>query len=163
MTLLRHPTRAAPEAPAAEALVRYEDDAYTWSLQQAALLRAGRTDSLDFENLADEIADVAGREYDKLESALTRVIQHLLEWEYQPERRSRGWALSIEEHRERVHHQLQDHPGLRGALERALERASVRGRRAALAETNLPSRALPEAPRLEWDDIMNRTIVWPED
>ncbi len=163
MTLLRQETRSDDRAaPTAESLVRYEDDAYTWALQQAALLRAGRLDTLDITNLADEIADVAGREYDKLESALVRVIQHLLRWDHQPERRTRSWVLSIKEHRRRASYQLGDHPGLKSILHQAIERAYQTGRSAALSETDLPDAAIPGSNPYSWDDIMNRDIVWPE-
>ena len=115
MTLLREKDQdgraAAAENIQLEPRVRYEDDAYTWALQQAELLRAGRFGELDILNLSDEVEDVAGREYDKLESALARILQHLLKWDYQSERRSGSWVLSIEEHRSRVIDQLADHPG----------------------------------------------------
>lgn len=162
MTLLRDETSSATRSPMSEPRVRYEDDAYAWSLQQAALLRAGRTDELDFANLADEIADVAGREYDKLESALVRVIQHLLKWDHRPERRSRSWALSIEEHRKRAAKQLRKHPGLRAELTAITCDAYAGGRYDALIETDLPEAALPETNPYPWEEIMGREIVWSE-
>ena len=144
-------------------LARYEDDAYTWALQQADALRAGRLADLDVTNLADEIAAVAGREYDKLESALTRVIQHLLKWDHQPARRSRSWALSIDTHRLRVRRQLRKHPGLKGTLADALLEAYEDGRNEALLETDLSRRIVPDTLPYTFDEIMNREIVWPED
>ena len=33
----------------------YDDDVYGWSLHQAELLRAGRYDDVDIENVAEEI------------------------------------------------------------------------------------------------------------
>jgi hypothetical protein len=41
---------APPDAPDT-----YERDFYTWSLEQARLLREGRLDALDRENVAEEI------------------------------------------------------------------------------------------------------------
>ncbi len=38
----------------------YEEDLYLWSQAQAALLRAGRFDELDLENLIEEVEDVGG-------------------------------------------------------------------------------------------------------
>ena len=35
--------------------VRYEDDLYAWTQEQAALLRARRTEGLDWDHLAEEI------------------------------------------------------------------------------------------------------------
>ena len=63
MTLLRNQDHAgrggADETVPPEPRIRYEDDAYSWALQQAALLREGRVAELDLPNLADEITDVA--------------------------------------------------------------------------------------------------------
>ena len=160
MTLLRGGRRSA--AGKARERIGYEDDTYSWALQQAELLRAGRFEELDLSNLADEIGDVARREYDKLQSALTRVLQHLLKWDHQPERRGRSWALSIEAHRGLIADQLADHPGLKGMLDRALTRAYRTARLEALSETGLPRDALPGELPYSWDEIMNREIVWPE-
>ena len=166
MTLLREKDQggrvAAAENVQLEPRIRYEDDAYTWALQQAELLRAGRFGELDIVNLSDEVEDAAGREYDKLESALARVLQHLLKWDYQPERRSRSWVLSIEEHRSRVIDQLADHPGLTSVRDRALERAYRNARLAALRETKLPRSALPGTLAYSWDELMDREVVWLE-
>ena len=38
----------------------YKEDLYLWSQAQAALLRAGRFDELDLENLIEEVEDVGG-------------------------------------------------------------------------------------------------------
>ena len=69
----------------------YERDLYAWSQEQARLLKAGRLDEVDAENVAEEILDVGRNEYDKLESALRVLLTHMLKWDHQPERRSRSW------------------------------------------------------------------------
>jgi len=47
---------AADLAPPDEPVrAEYERDFYSWSLEQARLLREGRTDALDRDNLAEEI------------------------------------------------------------------------------------------------------------
>ncbi len=163
MTLLREKDKAATEALPALPRARYEDDAYTWALQQADLLREGRVEDLDRINLADEIADVGRREYDKLESALARILQHLLNWDHRAERRSRSWVLSIEAHRTVAAHQLADHPGLKRTLIQAVARGYERGRLEALDETGLPRSALPEACPYNWSEIMERDIPWPDE
>jgi hypothetical protein len=40
--------------------VRYEDDLYAWTQEQASFLRVRQSDGLDWENLAEEIAAVGG-------------------------------------------------------------------------------------------------------
>ena len=55
---------------------RYEDDPFTWALQQAELLRQGQFDRVDGSNLADEIETLPHYLADKLEADLVRVLQH---------------------------------------------------------------------------------------
>ena len=143
-------------------LTRYEDDIHAWAMEQAALLRAGRFTDLDLINLADEVADVGHSSYDKLESDLARIIQHLLKWDYQPERRSSSWASSIREHRRRVLRHLDKAPSLKARQSEALEEAYERGRGDALIETGLNESDLPEDGLYDWDEVMTRPIVWPE-
>ena len=162
MTLSRSRPNTRRERAGTEPLIRYEDDSYGWALQQAGFLRSGRSEALDFANLADEIADVAGRDYDKLESALSRVIQHLLKWDYQPDRRCRSWQLTIREHRRRIDRLVSKHPGLKGTLASALAAAFEDARDRALDETDLPEAALPQTCPYGWEDVLGREIVWPE-
>ncbi len=153
MTLARDP-RTEATGPRT-ALAAYADDPYTWALQQAELLRAGRLDLLDTHNLADEITALAHYLADKLRSDLSRVLQHLLKWDHQPERRSRSWAISIQEHRRRVERHLAKAPGLRSILSDLLIEAYEDGRGHALQETDLPGAALSRTCPYSWDEIMN--------
>src|ERR687883_164807 len=81
---------------------RYDRDLYSWAIEQAALLRAGRIAEADVLNIAEEIDDVGNEQYDKLESALRIILIHLLKWDHQPERRSRSWWASIRVQRRHV-------------------------------------------------------------
>ena len=99
--------------PSRKATARYSHDVHAWALEQAAFLRSGRFGDLDLINLADEVADVANRDYEALESELSRVLQHLLKWDQQSERRSRSWAQTIQEHRRRVVRRLIRSPSLK--------------------------------------------------
>jgi hypothetical protein len=48
----------------------YDRDLYSWAVEQAALLRAGRIIEADAGNIAEELDDVGTEQYNKLESAL---------------------------------------------------------------------------------------------
>src|SRR4051812_27068174 len=74
---------------------RYERDLYSWAVEQAALLRAGRLGQADALNIAEELDDVGSEQYHRLESALRIILLHLLKWDHQPKRRTRGWRASI--------------------------------------------------------------------
>src|SRR5437763_8182285 len=92
---------------------RYDRDPYSWAVEQAALLRAGRMNEADALNIAEELDDVGNEQYDKLESALRVILIHLLKWDHQPERRSRSCYGSIAVHRKHVSKVLRKNPGLK--------------------------------------------------
>ena len=150
-------TRAKPPTPPR---TRYEDDVYTWVLEQVALLQAGRLNEVDALNIAEELADVAKAEFRGLTSAIAMLTQHLLKWDHQPNRRSRSWELSVREQRSRILEAIADSPGLKSRLSDAIERGYRSGRNGALEETKLPDVAMPEACPYSFDEMMTRPIVF---
>ncbi|GFE71453.1 hypothetical protein CFPU101_40630 [Chroococcus sp. FPU101] len=52
-------------------------------------------------------------EKEGLESNLIRVLQHLLKWHYQPERRSASWSYMIYEHSRRINKAFKNSPSLK--------------------------------------------------
>lgn len=144
--------------PSAEA-ARYNEDFYTWTQEQGARLRAGDLDGLDLENLAEEIESLGKSQFASLVSALRIVLLHMLKFDHQPDRRSRSWALSIAEHRRRIHYELKDSPGLKSRLADAVERAYDLGRIEASKETGLLLKQFPETCPYSLDEIMNRPFA----
>jgi hypothetical protein len=71
----------------------YETDFYTWTQQQASLLKSGHFSEIDVDNIIEEIETMGRSEKRSLESRLIELLQHLLKWEYQPQRRGRSWSL----------------------------------------------------------------------
>lgn len=138
------------------ARTRYEDDLYSWAGEQVALLRTGRVELLDLNNIAEELSDVGSEQYDKLESALEVLLMHMLKWDRQAERRSVSWALTIQEQRERVARQLRKNPGLKSRTEEAVEDGYRLGRIRAARETGLKLNAFPTECPYDWDTIMSR-------
>ncbi|WP_375464765.1 DUF29 domain-containing protein [uncultured Methylobacterium sp.] len=135
---------------------RHADDIYTWVQEQVALLRAGRVDALDLDNIAEELSDVGLSEYHRLQSAIEIVLLHMLKWDNQSERRSRSWALSVAEHRERALLQLERSPGLKSNLEEARRKAFRLARIRAAREMKRSLKLLPADCPYTWDDILNR-------
>ena len=72
-----------------------DQDFYAWSLEQAALLRQGRTAEADLDLIAEEIESMGKTEKRELVSRLTVLILHLLKWRFQPKGRGKSWRLSI--------------------------------------------------------------------
>lgn len=138
-------------------------DRHAWALDQVAALERNRNDDLDLSLLAEEITDLGRSEYSALLSALTRLLQHLLKWDFQPERRGRSWVNTIDEQRERVRDRLEANPSLRRRIDEVSSKAYERGRGAMLRETSVRSGLVSQTCPYTWDDIMTRAIVWPEE
>lgn len=98
-------------------MATYGNDFYSWTQQQAALLKSGQFSELDLANLIEEIESLGRSEKRELESRLTVLLLHLLKWQYQPVRRSRSWELSIDEQRVKFLRVLKDNPGLKSQLD----------------------------------------------
>jgi hypothetical protein len=146
---------AAPQAAAAGPTA-YETDFYTWAMEQAALLRAGHANDADLGNIAEELEGLARSEYRELRSSLARILQHMLKWDHQPERRSRSWAGSIGVHRVRVEQCLEDNPGLKARTEEALAQAYKLGVASAVKETRLQRSTFPDTCPYDWQQVMER-------
>ena len=75
-------------------MINYNLDFYGWTQEQAALLKAGRLNDLDIINLIEEVETMGRSEKRALESRLTVLLVHLLQWTYQSNRRCRNWQLT---------------------------------------------------------------------
>ena len=134
----------------------YEADFYTWSMEQARLVREARWTEVDRENVAEEIESLGRHEFNRLESAFRVLLLHMLKWDHQPQRRSRSWTLSIKEQRLEAKNLLADNPGLRPRIAEAVARAYAKATVAAANETGLDESIFPETCPYEFDDIMSR-------
>jgi hypothetical protein len=138
--------------PAAE----YWSDFYSWLMEQAAHVRAGRWEALDRENLAEEIESLGREQFNKLESVLRVLLMHMLKWDHQPARRGRSWSLSIKTQRLELDDVLKDNPGLRPRIDEAIARAYRKARVAAANETELAESQFPATCPYAWQDIVGR-------
>jgi len=73
----------------------YEADFYAWTQEQLKLLRPGNLSGLDIENLFEEVDDLGSQKKQELENRLGILMGHLLKWQYQPEKQSKSWRLTI--------------------------------------------------------------------
>jgi Domain of unknown function DUF29 len=152
--------QSKPSLRAEDKPVPYETDFYTWTQQQGALLRAGRLDALDRENLAEEIESLGRNEFDKLVSFYRLILLHMLKWEHQPNLRSRSWTISIDLHRTHAEDVVRDNPGLKSRLDEAFERAYRSARLEAVGETGLPKSVFPETCPFTRDEMLTRPYVF---
>lgn len=140
----------------------YEGDFYTWTQEQAAMLRAGRVAELDLEHLAEEIEDLGKEQFSKLESAYRVILLHMLKWDHQPDKRSRSWVASIRTQQLEADDIVADNPGLKPRRLEARDRAYRKARIRAAAETKLAEARFPTQCPYSVDEIMTREFEWPE-
>ena len=98
----------------------YEVDFYAWTQEQSALLSRGQWESLDRENLVEEIESLGKQQKQELRNRLGVLIGHLLKWEFQPELRGKSWRATIREQRDRITLHLKDNPSLKFYLDEAV-------------------------------------------
>ncbi|MBC6476526.1 MAG: DUF29 domain-containing protein [Hormoscilla sp. GM7CHS1pb] len=122
----------------------YTTDFNEWVQQTAQLLRSRRWQALDLQHLIEEIEDLGKSERRGLASQLTRLLLHLLKWQYQPQRRSDNWLDSITDARTQIDLAIEDSPSLRSYPEAQLKQSYQRARRQAAKQTEMPLEVFPE-------------------
>jgi Domain of unknown function DUF29 len=140
----------------ASVAAEYDRDFYSWLMQQARLIREGRWERVDRENVAEEIESLGREQFNRLESALRVLLLHMLKWDHQPGRQSRSWGLSIKAQRADLEDVIDDNPGLRPRIGEAINRAYRKARIEAARETGLDEDQFPEQCSYLWTDIMER-------
>ncbi|MGZ4091304.1 MAG: DUF29 domain-containing protein [Bacteroidia bacterium] len=136
----------------------YEQDFYSWTQEQAALLRAGRLNDLDIENLIEEVETMGRSEKRELESRLTVLLLHLLKWKYQEVRRGRSWELSIAEQRLRFAETLDENPGLKPKLDEIMKKAYQYAILQAARETKISKSVFPSDCPWRLDQITDESF-----
>lgn len=121
----------------------YETDETAWLERTAELLRAGRLSEVDTRNLAEYLTDMAKRDRREVFSRLVVLLAHLLKWQFQPDRRSRSWLLTILK-QQRELRQLLESKTLRLHAAAIMAEAYDHARKEAAAETGLSRTTFPE-------------------
>lgn len=116
--------------------VNIAEDPQGWLLDQASALRGRRYSKLDWEQLAEELEDMAALRRDALRSYLTVILLHMLKLAYEtrPVRRrwgERQWKVDLVEHRDRINDLLRGSGTLRAEFEEFKKEAHNRARKRA--------------------------------
>ncbi len=122
----------------------YETDFYAWTLEQSKLLQVGDFEGLDIVNLVEEIESLGKQQRQELRNWLGVLIGHLLKWNYQPEKRSKSWRVTIREQRREILQLLKENPSLQPYLPEAIASAHESGLDLVVKETPLDYEDLPE-------------------
>ena len=138
----------------------HDSDFYAWSLEQAALLRAGRVDEADLSAIAEEIESMGKTEKRELVSRLTVLLLHLLKWRFQPSGRGNSWRLSIANARDEIADLMADNPSLKSVIGEVMASAYRYARRKAAIETNMSEEAFPAASPWSFAEATDEAF-WP--
>lgn len=138
----------------------YDDDLYTWSLEQANLLKEHKFEQIDLEHIIEEIEDMSKSEKRALQSFLETLLMHLLKWHYQPAYQGRSWRFTIIEQRKRIESHLQENPGLKSKLFELIEKAYRYAVIGAACETGLAVEVFPHQCPWSYEQFISDNF-WP--
>jgi hypothetical protein len=122
----------------------YTQDFSLWAQQTAKFLRERRWQEIDLEHLIEEVEDLGKSERRGVASQLTRLLLHLLKWQYQSQRRSDSWLDSITDARTQIDLALKDSPSLQSYPAEQLQPCYQRARLRAAKQTGLSLAAFPD-------------------
>lgn len=134
---------------------QYKIDYLKWIETTLEKLRSRDYDSVDWENLIEEIEDMGRSERRSLKSNLIVVLVHLLKWQFQPDRRSGSWGGSIVEHRRRIQEAVEDSPSLQPYLESIFAGCYLQAVKQATAETGVSSEMFPQQCPYKLVEVMS--------
>src|SRR5690606_28243937 len=140
-------------------VTQYETDYALWCAEQGTLLRAGRLDALDRENLAEEIESLARSDKKEIRKRLEVLLRHLIKWEFQPNKRKRGWYASIAEQRRQLGYTLDESPSLKNFPSQVLDSMYELARLKAGAETSLPESRLPQRSPYKIEEVLDEAFL----
>jgi hypothetical protein len=123
----------------------YEQDYHRWAMETAAALREGRTDQVDLHAIAEELEDLGRSEKRSLRSAVAQLYLHLLKLQYQPDKQTVSWEVSVEKQRDEIEDLIGDNPSLKPLLRdpEFIARAYRLAVQDAVKETGLPKETFP--------------------
>jgi len=137
---------------------RYETDALIWTDTQIALLRAGKFDQLDVENIISELGYQVRKDKREVATRIRRLLHQLLKYQFQPVRICNSWRQTIRTQRDQNDVVLKGMPSLRRMLDEYAEDAYPKAVRDAAEATHLPISAFPPTIPYTTDQLLDRSF-----
>jgi len=137
----------------------YDEDFAAWTASTARLLRARRLAEVDIEHLAEEIEDMGRSHAREMNSRLRVLLVHLLKWQRQPQKRSRGWRSTMDAQRVELRDLLRESPSLSRRLPESLPEVYRDAVRAAGIETGLAARSFPRECPFPVDQVLDHDFL----
>jgi len=136
----------------------YDTDYNLWILETVKKLENRDLESLDWENLIEEVLDLSKRDKRKLESLLIKLIEHLLilqYWQSEKERNKGHWEREILNFQQQIIRELEDSPSLNNHLNSKFLDCYQKGRKLASKHSQLPLSTFPEEPIAPLEQILD--------
>jgi len=131
----------------------YLADETAWLDSMADLIRSGAHSELDYANLREYLQDMAGRDRREVESRLEQFLLHILKWEYEPEKRTRSWRVSINQQKRELNRHA-SRGVLRNHAESCLSNAYLAALEDTATETGLPEETFPPECPYALDELL---------
>ncbi len=136
----------------------YDTDYNLWVLETIEKLEKRDLDSLDWENLIEEVLGLSRSDKRKLENLLMRLIEHLLKlgyWEIEKDRNKNHWKGEIRNFRVQIKRLLQDSPSLKPYISGIFDECYQNSRNIASDKSQLPLNSFPEDPIAPLEQILD--------
>ncbi len=149
--------KARPVANGQALAALYVPDEIAWLEESSRLIRAGRLEELDYDNLASYLEDMARRDRREILSRLTTLIAHLFKWQYQPSKRSRSWKATVFTQRNRLESAMTE--TLRQHAQDVLPKAYRHAVQLAALQTELDESTFPAECPFTLEQIMTEELA----
>ncbi|MBL1210472.1 DUF29 domain-containing protein [Geminocystis sp. GBBB08] len=136
----------------------YDTDYNLWILETVKKLEDRDFNSVDWENLIEEVLGLSRSDKRKLESLLMRLIEHLLTlgyWESEKERNQAHWQGEIRNFRKQIKKELKASPSLKPYLQHIFEESYQDSREIVSDKSQLPLNIFPEKPFAPLEQILD--------
>ncbi|MCC6419673.1 MAG: DUF29 domain-containing protein [Gemmataceae bacterium] len=147
-------TRSQAKQRRAELTRLYEADETAWLEEMSRLIREGRLDEADTENLSGYLLDMAKRDRREVVNRLTTLIMHVLKSDHQPRKRSRSWQVTILTQKDELQDLLESQT-LKNHAAEVLGKAYARAVKYASEETGLPADRFPNECPYTLDELLS--------
>jgi hypothetical protein len=137
----------------------YDRDYQLWLENTINQLRRGDFQTVDWQNLLEELADFGKSERRALESLLTRLLEHLLKltyWQSQRDYNQAGWKKEIRNFRIQIKKILKDSPSLKLYLREILPECYLDARNLLIDETQLDASIFPLEVLASLEEILDQ-------
>jgi hypothetical protein len=135
----------------------YEEDFVLWTEKTAELLKRKEFDSVDWENLIEEVECMGRSEKQAITSLLTVLIEHLLKlsyWESERERNARHWIVEIAAFRGQLEQKI-DSATLTNHARDSFEKAYSDARKTLIRARIVDKNAIPLEPTFTLEQVLD--------